>query len=62
MKDLFLGMTIGIVAGAMIASSPKAKKVASDVKNKVTDVCGCGSSGSEGEQRQSGGCDCGCGE
>ena len=40
MKDLFLGMTIGMVAGAMIASSPKAKKVASDVKNKVTDVCG----------------------
>ena len=62
MKDLFLGMTIGMVAGAMIASSPKAKKVASDVKNKVTDVCGCGSSGSEGEHRQSGGCDCGCGE
>ena len=45
MKDLFLGMTIGMVAGAMIASSPKAKKVASDVKNKVTDVCGCGSFG-----------------
>lgn len=63
MKDLFLGITIGAVAGAMIASSPKAKKMAGEVKSKMTDICNCkgGSDTQCGESDQSD-CGCGCGE
>lgn len=63
MKDLFLGITIGAVAGAMIASNPKAKKMASEVKSKMTEVCNCGGNDkSQGESSESGDCGCGCGE
>lgn len=63
MKDLFLGITIGAVAGAMIASNPKAKKMASEVKSKMTDVCNCdGNDKQQGGSSESGDYKCGCGE
>ena len=62
MKDLFLGMTIGAVAGAMIASNPKAKKMAGEVKNKMTDICNCKSGSDDGQDEKSCQSDCGCGE
>lgn len=63
MKDLFLGITIGAVAGAMIASNPKARKMASKVKSNMTDICNCDDNDkSQSEKPGAGDCGCGCGE
>ncbi len=63
MKDFFVGIAIGAVAGAMIANNPKAQKAMDGIKNKVMPgSCGCGcgqkDENSQGEQsQQSGGQD-----
>ena len=42
MKDLFVGIAIGAVAGAMIAGNPKTKRMMNDIKSKVkSGSCGC---------------------
>ncbi len=65
MKDFFVGIAIGAVAGAMIANNPKAQQAMEGIKNKVkSGSCGCGCGGGQngenaqgGEQQQSGGQD-----
>lgn len=42
MKDLFVGMAIGTIAGALFATSPKGKSMVRSVKAKL-DGCDCGS-------------------
>ena len=56
MKDLFVGLMVGMIAGAAIGSCPKGRKVIGEIKTKMSDCdCGC----KESESRAADGCYCG---
>lgn len=53
MKDIFVGIAIGAVAGAMIASNPKAQQAIDGIKNKAKSCsCGCGGQGGSNNEAQ----------